>query len=286
MQQRLLRNAVVLALIGGLALIAICYIYGFSSPRTSSPGPKQTALKKETPPKPSEKPSQQEAVDSKAVVNASKAPEQSSEPADSKVLEQSQTQVETTALAEPQAAVVTKSVPVSRSQADTYSSNSSYPQLSKQQGSFGQFRYRDTSGGRIEIDPQWVDENIVTIVLPGLNRRVQVHKDAADNYIAAFNYIKNGTAVINGREVPLLSLIKTMDGTFVSRHVNWNPSRGLSNHSWGIAIDINAADHFGYANPTSNPDDPNVILWEKAFKPAGFSWGNRYADSMHFELLY
>lgn len=39
-----------------------------------------------------------------------------------------------------------------------------------------------------------------------------------------------------------------------------------------------------YADPVSQTDDPNLILWEKAFKPAGFSWGNSYSDSMHFEL--
>ena len=162
---------------------------------------------------------------------------------------------------------------------------SKYSLLSKVNGSFGQFRYRDLSGGRIEVDPQWVAENIVTITLPGLNRQVQVHKDAADNFITAFNYIKNGTAVVNGQEVSLLSLIKTMDGTYVTRHVNWDPSRGLSNHSWGTAIDINATGHFGYVDPQKDMDDPNLILWEKAFEPAGFSWGNRYSDSMHYELI-
>ncbi|MDD2510696.1 MAG: Ig-like domain-containing protein [Syntrophomonas sp.] len=165
------------------------------------------------------------------------------------------------------------------------STNSTYHKLSKVQGSYGQFRYKDTTGGRIEIDPQWVAENIVTITLPGLNRKVQVHKDAADNFIQAFNYIKNGTAVVNGRQVSLLSLVKTMDGTFVSRHVNWDSSRGLSNHSWGIAIDINAGNHYRYVDPSKEPNDPNLILWQKAFKPAGFSWGNSYSDSMHFELL-
>ncbi len=178
----------------------------------------------------------------------------------------------------------TESIPVSRSveATDTYK----YPNLSKVQGSFGQFYYRDTSGGRIEIDPGWIAENIVTITLPGLNRKVQVHKDAADNFIAAFNYIKNGTTWINGKQVSLLSLIDSMDGTFVTRHVNWDSARGLSNHSWGIAIDINADDHYRYVDPNTEPYDPNLILWEKAFKPAGFSWGNSYSDSMHFELLY
>ncbi len=164
---------------------------------------------------------------------------------------------------------------------DTYK----YPRLSNINGSLGQFRYRDTSGGRIEIDPKWVEANIVTITLPGLNKKVQVHKDAADNFIQAFTYIKNGTAVVNGKQFPLLSLIKTMDGTWVPRHVNWNASRGLSNHSWGTAIDINANGHFRYVDPQQEPNNPNLILWEKAFKPAGFSWGNSYSDAMHYEIF-
>jgi peptidoglycan hydrolase-like protein with peptidoglycan-binding domain len=160
-----------------------------------------------------------------------------------------------------------------------------YPKISKVNGSFGQFHYRELAGGRIEVDPIWIANNIVTINLPGLNKNVQVHKAAANNFIKAFTYIQNGTATINGKQVPLLSLIKTMDGTFVTRHVNWNPANGLSNHSWGTAIDINASNHFRYVNPTWEPNDPNAILWEKAFKPAGFSWGNSYNDSMHYELL-
>lgn len=159
-----------------------------------------------------------------------------------------------------------------------------YPRLSKTNGAFGQFPYRDIAGGRIEIDPKWMEQNIVTITLPGLNSKVQVHKDAAPHFIQAFTYIKNGTVNINGREVPLLSLIKTMDGTFVPRHIGWDISRGLSNHSWGTAIDINAAGHFRYVDPAKEPNNPNLILWEKAFKPAGFSWGNSYGDAMHYEI--
>lgn len=160
-----------------------------------------------------------------------------------------------------------------------------YNKLSPSKGIYGQFRYREIGGGRIEIDPQWVAQNLVTITLPGLDRQVQVNRAAKDKFLKAFTYIKNGTATINGKQVPLLSLIKSMDGTFVSRHVNWNPANGLSNHSWGTAIDINASNHFIYVDPLLNPNDPNLILWEKAFKPAGFSWGNSYSDAMHYELL-
>jgi len=175
---------------------------------------------------------------------------------------------------------ISDSTPVSRGQTNT--DINKYPKLSKVNGSFGQFHYRELSGGRIEVDPQWVADNIVTVTLPGLNIKVPVHKSAAENFIMAFNYINNGTAMVNGKQVPLLSLIETMAGTYVTRHVNWDPNKGLSNHSWGTAIDINARDHFRYVD---SPSDPNLILWEKAFKPAGFSWGNRYNDSMHYELI-
>lgn len=172
---------------------------------------------------------------------------------------------------------------VSRSGAQVTNS-SQYPRLSEKRGIYGQFRYRELGGGRIEIDPAWVAENIVTVKLPGVNRTVQVHRLARDKFIKAFTTIANGTATVKGRKVTLLSLVKTFDGTWVTRHVNWNASKGLSNHSWGTAVDINASDHFRYVNPQTEPNDPNVILWQKAFGPAGFKWGNSYADAMHYEL--
>lgn len=161
---------------------------------------------------------------------------------------------------------------------------SKYPLISDKRGIYGQFRYRELGGGRIEIDPVWVAENIVNVKLPGVNRTVPVHRLAQDKFIKAFTTIANGTVIVNGRKVSLLSQVKTFDGTWVPRHVNWTASRGLSNHSWGIAVDINAANHFRAVNPQTEPNDPNLILWQKAFQPAGFKWGNSYADAMHFEL--
>lgn len=180
-------------------------------------------------------------------------------------------------------AAVVPSTPVSRS-STTKTDINKYPKLSVSKGVYGQFRYRELGGGRIEIDPHWVAENIVTVRLPGVNRTVQVHKAAKDKFIKAFTLIANGTATINGKQVPLLSLVKSFDGTWVPRHVNWDAGRGLSNHSWGAAVDINASNYFRYVNPRTEPNDPNLILWQKAFQPAGFKWGNSYSDSMHFEL--
>ncbi|MGE5389522.1 MAG: M15 family metallopeptidase [Deltaproteobacteria bacterium] len=279
MQYKLLRKAFILLSLVALALAAVFYYVHNISPPHSPPAIQITQQKSANPPKKEVSPKIAQTNTAKKAVEETQV-----HPLDRGQPEQAVSQIAMAESAEPKITQPAVRTEVSRKAPNTYY-DPGYPGLSKDMGIYGQFNYRDTSGGRIEIDPQWVAANIVTIVLPGLNRAVEVNREAADKFLIAFNYIKNGTAVVNGREVSLLSLIKTMDGTFVSRHVNWNPTRGLSNHSWGIAIDINAADHFCHIDPASQPDDPNLILWEKAFKPAGFSWGNSYSDSMHFELL-
>ncbi|NLW92802.1 MAG: M15 family metallopeptidase [Syntrophomonadaceae bacterium] len=292
MQYKLPRKSFILLSLAALALVAGYFYYDNNSPPCSSPAPVHVAV---------DQSKSADSLEEKALPPTDKADKSANSTGKSDV-ESRENPVEVEQQIPPviqAAAPATQTPPVKPaenqvvqagtgtkvSRAPNTYINDSYPMLSKDKGTFGQFHYRDTYGGRIEIDPQWVEANIVTIVLPGINRKVQVHKNAADNFITAFNYINNGTAVVNGREVPLLSLVKSMDGTFVTRHVNWSPTRGISNHSWGIAIDINAADHYRYVNPGKEPADPNLILWEKAFKPAGFSWGNSYSDSMHYELL-
>ena len=74
--------------------------------------------------------------------------------------------------------------------------------------------------------------------------------------------------------------IKTWDGCFNIR--DKRASSNLSLHSWGIAIDINAAwNRFG-KKPTMSPE------LVKCFIDAGFDWGGvwkaPYTDGMHFQL--
>lgn len=76
----------------------------------------------------------------------------------------------------------------------------------------------------------------------------------------------------------LLRQLKTWDGCF-----NIRPKRGatsMSLHSWGIAIDINAAwNPFGKIGSIS----PELV---KCFTDAGFDWGGEWSrpDAMHFQL--
>lgn len=141
--------------------------------------------------------------------------------------------------------------------------------------------------GLIEVDPAWVTENIVKMELPenlqnlpefSNVKSLRVNKAVLSNWEQVFDTLS--------KNPELLEQIDSLDpGTFWTRHIRNDVNRGISNHSWGTAIDINAWNHDNYVDPAANPNDPNLILWKEVFEPAGFSWGNDYSDSMHFEIL-
>ncbi len=72
--------------------------------------------------------------------------------------------------------------------------------------------------------------------------------------------------------------LKTFDGCF-----NIRPQRGATSqslHSWGIAVDVNAAWNSLGATPTLSTG------FVKCFTDAGFDWGGNWQrlDGMHFQL--
>lgn len=72
--------------------------------------------------------------------------------------------------------------------------------------------------------------------------------------------------------------MKTWDGCYIIRN-----ARGLSSwslHSWGLAIDVNAATNRLGAKPTLSSG------FVKSFTDVGFDWGGIWtrADGMHFQL--
>lgn len=76
----------------------------------------------------------------------------------------------------------------------------------------------------------------------------------------------------------LINELKTWDGCFNVRRKRGLKS--LSLHSWGIAIDINAAWNGLGKEPTMSP---RLV---KCFTDAGFDWGGTWTrkDGMHFQL--
>jgi hypothetical protein len=53
-----------------------------------------------------------------------------------------------------------------------------------------------------------------------------------------------------------------------------------SNHSWGLAVDINAPEN-PYGGSTHTIGGPMADLWANY----GFRWGGEYGDPMHFEFV-
>lgn len=89
-------------------------------------------------------------------------------------------------------------------------------------------------------------------------------------------------------------------GGFVFRRIRHSATGPLSFHSYGAAIDVNAAENRAREFKASRYPAPWSAAWRKlwpggvtpeavaAFESCGFSWGGRwqsYCDPMHFEWL-
>lgn len=105
--------------------------------------------------------------------------------------------------------------------------------------------------------------------IPALPNRIYCNKDLVRPLAQAFTFlIQRGFA----------DELKTWDGCF-----NIRKKRGLGSlslHSWGIAVDVNAAWNGLGKEPTLSPG------FVKCFTDAGFEWGGTWGrkDGMHFQL--
>ena len=111
-----------------------------------------------------------------------------------------------------------------------------------------------------------IPTNLEVGVIP---KRLYCNRDMIAPLTQAF------TNLINTGKVAEL---KTWDGCF-----NIRKKRGLSSmslHSWGIAIDVNAAWNGLGKDPVLSPE------FVKCFTDAGFDWGGTWKrkDGMHFQL--
>lgn len=137
---------------------------------------------------------------------------------------------------------------------------------------FEPFRYTDHGDGMITIDPAWVRKWIISADLPifGVAR---CHRLMMPQLIAAL------------REVEMAGLAGHIDpgdygGCWVPRHILFNPSKPLSMHAWGVAVDFNVRTNGYGATPQL---DRRIV---EIFQRWGFKWGGDWEtpDGMHFEL--
>ena len=141
---------------------------------------------------------------------------------------------------------------------------------SKAAKAFGAFSYRYFPDGTIAPDARWVRDNIRTETLPIMGR-VTCHRLMLTQLRGALQDVV---------DAGLASSLTTYDGCYVPRFIERNPENSISLHTWGIAIDMDAATNYRGIAGTMNPEVVNI------FKRWGFRWGGdwTYTDPMHFEL--
>lgn len=132
----------------------------------------------------------------------------------------------------------------------------------------GVFRYTPIGGGRVQPEASWVRSHIVTDTVPLLGT-VTCNKFMMPQLKAAL------------AEVVRAGLSKEVyqtAGCYYPRYIAGTTT--LSNHSFGLAIDINSTEN---QRGTVGQMSRAVV---DIFKQCGFAWGGdwHYTDPMHFEL--
>lgn len=132
----------------------------------------------------------------------------------------------------------------------------------------GVYRYTPIGNGQVRPDSGWVQGHIVTEQVPILGS-VTCNKYMLPQLKAALAEVQR---------TGLADKVYQFDGCFVPRFIAGTNT--LSNHAFGMAIDLNAAQN---QRGTVGQMDPGVVA---IFKKWGFAWGGdwQYTDPMHFEV--
>ncbi len=146
-------------------------------------------------------------------------------------------------------------------------------QLTEIKSLFGEFSYRPRPGMReIDIERRFVDNYIVTEAVPGLGN-VTCHREIMPDLRSALDQIIDA-----GLEEHLNP--SRYAGCHYPRRISTDRER-LSNHSWGIAIDINV----DLSHPGLGPVPPDEFI--EIFAQNGFRWGGDFTtpDNHHYEWV-
>ncbi len=136
----------------------------------------------------------------------------------------------------------------------------------------GTFKYTPHPNGTVTPEASWVRAYIRTEEMPIIGR-VTGNKGMLPQLRAALDeVVRTGLASkIHPNEY---------GGCYVPRYIANDPAKGLSLHSFGIAVDLNVP---GNQRGTVGQMDRQVVA---IFKKWGFAWGGdwNYTDPMHFEM--
>lgn len=116
----------------------------------------------------------------------------------------------------------------------------------------------------------WIPDDVIAKAIPAIPRKVYCNKKLIPLLDKAFKDVINCGYADD---------IRTWDGCFNVR-TQKGAQQAMSLHSWGLAIDINAAWNGFHAVPTM----PQMIV--TCFERNGFDWGGKFShpDGMHFQI--
>lgn len=137
-------------------------------------------------------------------------------------------------------------------------------------GLIGTLRFEVLEDGFIRPDPAWVSANITAAEVPVVGS-VTCHRLLIPQLNAALSEVESAG---------LAGEIYQYGGCYVPRFIDRDPSKPLSMHAFGLAVDFNTpTNQLG----TQGDLDPRVV---EIFERWGFVWGGRWSrpDPMHFEL--
>ena len=155
---------------------------------------------------------------------------------------------------------------------------------SQLQSMFGKIEFAiKPDNSSINITNGWKAINLVTVEIPQINglppyntNKITVHKKVANQFINLFN---------EWEKAGLSSLILSFDGSFNPRLIRGS-STNLSNHAFGVAIDINVPWNGLGVTPALKGQKGSVRELVPIANNLGFYWGGHFQrkDGMHFEI--
>jgi D-alanyl-D-alanine carboxypeptidase len=136
----------------------------------------------------------------------------------------------------------------------------------------GTFNYTPHPDGTVSPDPRWVRRYIRTETVPIIGR-VTCNKGMIPQ-------LRSALVEIVQRRLADKIHPGQYGGCYVPRYIANDPAKGLSLHTWGIAVDLNVPEN---QRGTAGQMDRTVV---SIFKKWGFAWGGdwNYTDPMHFEM--
>ena len=132
---------------------------------------------------------------------------------------------------------------------------------------FGRIEYVDVGGGYVEITNGFDNENILLFDFPVVGKQY-FHRKLVPVLEAVMRMVKD-----RGLEQEIKQFL-----TYCPRHKRHDPTKELSTHAYGIAVDINPATNQPGTRGDLHPGLVDVLEMH------GFEWGGRwrsFLDPMH-----